>query len=77
MPARAEQALTKQKIVKEWGIKPWEMDKLTMTDMQDIGLAAHAETYIKETQREQSQHGGKSLSHKNYDVKQSRRSAFQ
>lgn len=36
---------------KEWNIKPWEFEKLTTAQVQDIELAAHAERYIQEELR--------------------------
>jgi len=41
--------------VSEWGIKPWEVDKLTTSDLDDIILAEHAEAYIQQEQRNQQQ----------------------
>lgn len=34
------------------------MDRLTARDLQDIRLAEHAETYIKQEQRNQNNSGG-------------------
>lgn len=62
--------------MKEWGIKPWNLDKLTAKDLQDIRLAEHAEAYIEQQQREQAENQG-SLSHNEYNVSESRRDAFQ
>ncbi len=36
------------------------MHKLTARDLQDIGLAQHAETYVKQEQRNQSESGANS-----------------
>lgn len=58
LPQRAEQALNKKVIVKEWGIKPWNMDRLMVSDLQDIGLAEHAEAYIKQQQMNDARRGG-------------------
>jgi len=50
--------LSKKTIVKEWGIKPWEMGRLTARDLQDIRLAEHAERFIQQEQRNQQESGG-------------------
>lgn len=52
------------------------MEKLTAKDMQDVWLAEHAETYIEQQQREQTENPD-SLSHSEYDVAESRAKAFQ
>jgi len=62
--------------VAEWGIKPWNIDRLSARDLQDIKLAEHAEQYIKQQQREQSANPD-SISHEEYDAAESRRDAFQ
>lgn len=54
IPQRAEHALTKKTLVKDWGIKPWEFGKLSVKDMQDVGLAEHAEAYIQQEQYNQN-----------------------
>jgi len=46
--------------VSDWGIKPWNIDKLTAKDLQDIALAEHAEAYIKEQSYEQQRTGQRS-----------------
>lgn len=51
MPDRAQEALTKKTLVAEWGLSPHEVDDLSARWMQDISLAEHAESYIKQTQR--------------------------
>jgi len=68
----------KQILCKEWGIKPWEMEKLTSRDLQDVWLAEHTETYIQQRQRErqEGQRSG-SVSKREYDASKSRQKAFQ
>lgn len=44
--------------MKDWGIKPWEFDKLSMGDLQEIALAEHAETYIEQQQMNDARRGG-------------------
>lgn len=56
IPRRAEHALTKKTLVKDWGLKPWELDRLSVNDLQDVMLAEHAENYIEHQQYE-NQHG--------------------
>jgi len=75
LPERAEAALSKKTIVKEWGIKPWEMDRLTAKDLQEIRLAEHASAYIEQEKSQMMNNSG-SISHKNYDVSNSRAEAF-
>jgi hypothetical protein len=59
--------------VKDWGINPWDMDKLTAKDLQEIRLAEHAEAYIKQEQRERAQgQSSGSVSKKHYDTNKSR-----
>jgi len=53
VPDRARQALEFETYVKEWGIKPWELDKLTASDLQEIRLAEHTESYIQQEQQNQ------------------------
>jgi hypothetical protein len=74
VPERAQKALEFKTIVQEWGINPWEMDKLTAKDLQEIRLAEHAETYIQQEQRAR-QGSGSNLS-ANYDMNKSRQEAF-
>lgn len=56
---------------------PWNFDKLTVRDLQDIKLAEHAEAYVKQEQRERQrgQRSG-SVSQKHYDASKSRQQAF-
>jgi hypothetical protein len=58
IPARAEHALTKKTLIKEWGLRPWELARLSVSDLQDMMLAEHAESYIKHQQQEQQRNGG-------------------
>ena len=58
IPARAEHALTKKTLIKEWGLKPWELSRLSVSDLQDMMLAEHAESYITHQQQEQQRTGG-------------------
>jgi hypothetical protein len=58
VPARAQHALTKKTLVKDWGLKPWELGKLTMGDLQDVALAERAESYIEHQQYKNQQGGG-------------------
>lgn len=56
---------------------PWDFDKLTARDVQEIRLAEHAEAYAKQEQRERArgtQSG--SVSQKHYDATKSRQQAF-
>lgn len=76
IPPRAQSALTKKTLVKEWGLKPWELERLTVGDIQDVILAEHAQSYIEAEHRERQQGGG-SLSKENYNVSKSRENAFQ
>jgi len=64
-------------LASEWNIKPWEADRLTANQWQEIRLAEHAESYIKQEQRERArgQQSG-SISRKNYDTTKSRQEAF-
>jgi hypothetical protein len=50
--------------VKEWGIKPWEIGRLSAKDLQDIALAEHAEAYQKQMQQRQAQGGTGSVNTK-------------
>jgi hypothetical protein len=69
--------LLKKTLVKDWGIMPWDFDKLTVRDVQEIRLAEHAEAYVKQEQRER-QRGAQSgsVSRKHYDANKSRQQAF-
>lgn len=75
IPARAEHALTKKTLVKEWGLKPWELDRLRVSDLQDVGLAEHAEAYIKHEQHQEHSSGMRSKrntdSYREYEDKMS------
>jgi len=73
----ANQALTKKTLVKDWGIMPWEFDRLTARDLQEIRLAEHAESYQKQEQRERQRGASSgSISQKHYDASKSRAQAF-
>jgi hypothetical protein len=50
--------------VKEWGIKPWNIGKLSAKDLQDIALAEHAEAYTKQMQQQQARGGSGSINTK-------------
>lgn len=76
IPDRADYALMKKILTKEWGIMPWEYHKLTVKDLQDIGLAEHAESYIEVEQQNRARNGS-SLSKSEYNVGKSRQNAFQ
>lgn len=58
MPERAREARLKKILVKDWGIKPWNISKLTARDLQDVFLAEHTEAYITEQQQARQQQGG-------------------
>lgn len=77
IPPRAEAALTKKTLVKDWGLKPWELDRLTVGDIQEVMLAEHAESYIEQEQMERQRGRGGSISESEYNVSQSRQNAFQ
>jgi len=51
------------------------MDRLTAKDLQDIRLAEHASAYIEQEKSQMMNNGG-SISHRNYDVSNSRAKAF-
>jgi len=54
---------------------PWEYERLTARDLQEIRLAEHAEAYIEQEKRERMNSGG-SVSRKHYDTNKSRAEAF-
>lgn len=58
VPDRAMAALTKQTLVKEWGIPPWELDRVSVRDLQDVMLAEHASSFIEYEQQQQYRTGG-------------------
>lgn len=70
VPGRANHALTKKTLTKEWGIKPWNYDRLTAGDLQDVALAEHAEAYIKHEQHEQARGGGMRSTRNSDDYKE-------
>lgn len=75
MPVVAQQALD-EKTMHEWGyVYTWPpvIDDLTLREYRKIQLAEQGEAYIKHETREQNRRGGKSMSHKHYDVNESRR----
>jgi len=74
VPDRAQKALEFKTIVKEWGINPWEMHNLTASDLQEIRLAEHTETYIEQEQRARHESGNNMSA--NYDMNKSREEAF-
>jgi len=52
VPQRAQRALIKREAAENWGVRPWERDKLSAKDRQDISLAMHAKSYQQEQARE-------------------------
>jgi len=55
VPDRAEAALSKKTLTSEWGIPPWQHDRLSCKDLQDVRLAERAEAYIQQQQRADAQ----------------------
>jgi len=64
-------------LVKEWGIKPWELGKLTTKDIQNIGLAEHTEAYIQQETMSNSSTQRSATNSKEYqDFKQNAENKF-
>lgn len=76
IPDIANEALSYKTLIKEWGFKPWELDRLSAKDFQMVHLAEHAQAYIEQQAYDQGM-GNDNISESHYDANASRRDAFQ